>query len=187
MTVVRASIIVTWAMFWTYWLGSALAAKRSVRGSGRRDLVLRGMTGLAIALLLAVSSTAGVHADSLNVTSATLQAPGIVLLLAGLAFAVWARVHLGDNWGMPMTQRAEPELVTSGPYTYVRHPIYSGLLLAGLGTSLAVNLIGLPLLMLLLGYFLISARIEERHLGAVFPDSYPAYVARSKSLVPFVI
>jgi protein-S-isoprenylcysteine O-methyltransferase Ste14 len=168
MTVVRASIIVTWAMFWTYWLGSALAAKRSVRGSGRRDLVLRGMTGLAIALLLAVSST-------------------IVLLLAGLAFAVWARVHLGDNWGMPMTQRAEPELVTSGPYTYVRHPIYSGLLLAGLGTSLAVNLIGLPLLMLLLGYFLISARIEERHLGAVFPDSYPAYVARSKSLVPFVI
>jgi protein-S-isoprenylcysteine O-methyltransferase Ste14 len=47
--------------------------------------------------------------------------------------AVWARLHVGRNWGMPMTQRAEPELVTSGPYRFVRHPIYSGLLTAMLG------------------------------------------------------
>ena len=49
----------------------------------------------------------------------------------GLGFAIWARVHIGRNWGTPMTQRDDPELVTSGPYRFVRHPIYSGILVAG--------------------------------------------------------
>jgi protein-S-isoprenylcysteine O-methyltransferase Ste14 len=70
---------------------------------------------------------------SLAVHSVILTAIGAVLFACGIALAVWARLHLGRNWGMPMTQRAEPELVTSGPYRFVRHPIYSGLLTAMLG------------------------------------------------------
>jgi protein-S-isoprenylcysteine O-methyltransferase Ste14 len=187
MTPVRIAIIVIWALFWTYWLGSACAAKSSVRGSGGRDLALRGVTGILIALLLRLSFTSGLRSSSLSVHSAALEAPGIILLLAGLAFAVWARIHLGANWGMPMTRRAEPELITSGAYTYVRHPIYSGLLLAGLGTAVAVNLIGVLILIVLIPYFVLSARVEERNLITAFPQAYPEYQTRSKLLIPFLL
>jgi Phospholipid methyltransferase len=80
---------------------------------------------------------------SLAVDSPVLGAIGAVVFASGIALAIWARVQLGQNWGMPMTQKAEPELVTSGPYRFVRHPIYSGLLAALLGTALVTNLIGL--------------------------------------------
>ena len=65
------------------------------------------------------------------------QWAGLALCLAGFLFAIWARAYLGGNWGIPMSLRREHELVTRGPYARVRHPIYSGLLLAGLGTVLA--------------------------------------------------
>ena len=68
--------------------------------------------------------------------SLILAVIGTLVFACGIGLAVWARLHLGRNWGMPMTQRAEPELVTSGPYRFVRHPIYSGLLAAMLGTAL---------------------------------------------------
>jgi protein-S-isoprenylcysteine O-methyltransferase Ste14 len=79
----------------------------------------------------------------LAVHSLILAVIGAVLFACGIALAVWARLHLGRNWGMPMTQRAEPELVTSGPYRFVRHPIYTGLQAAMLGTALVNNLLGL--------------------------------------------
>jgi len=78
---------------------------------------------------------------SLAVHSLILAVIGALLFACGIALAVWARLHLGRNWGMLMTQRAEPELVTSGPYSFVRHPIYSGLLTAMLGTALVNNLL----------------------------------------------
>jgi protein-S-isoprenylcysteine O-methyltransferase Ste14 len=86
-----------------------------------------------------------------------------------------------------MTEKAEPELVTSGPYRFVRHPIYSGLLAAVLGTALATNLIGLIILAILAGFFYYSASVEEKNLTATFPTAYPAYRSRTKMLVPFVI
>jgi protein-S-isoprenylcysteine O-methyltransferase Ste14 len=86
-----------------------------------------------------------------------------------------------------MTEKAEPELVTSGPYRFVRHPIYSGLLAALLGTALATNLIGLIIVAVLGGYFYYSATVEERNLIARFPNAYPAYRSRTKKLIPFVL
>ena len=62
-----------------------------------------------------------------------------MLFAVGLGFAIWARRALGHNWGTPMSQKYEPELVTSGPYWMVRHPIYSGILVAGLGTAVALT------------------------------------------------
>jgi protein-S-isoprenylcysteine O-methyltransferase Ste14 len=183
----HVALIVIWALFWAYWLASAFAAKASVRGSGRRDLALRGLTGLLIVVVVRLAAGSGVHSGGLVVTSPWLQLLGTVLLLGGLAFAVWARIHLGANWGMPATRRADPELITSGPYTYVRHPIYSGLLLAGLGTAVAVNLIAIALLVLLIPYFAYAARVEERSLAASFPKAYPAYRASSKLLIPFLL
>jgi protein-S-isoprenylcysteine O-methyltransferase Ste14 len=100
---------------------------------------------------------------------------------------VWARIHLGRNWGMPMTERTEPELVTSGPYRFVRHPIYSGILLGLLGTGLATSLYWLIGFGVALVYFTYSATVEERTLTATFPDAYPKYKAHTKMLIPFLL
>jgi protein-S-isoprenylcysteine O-methyltransferase Ste14 len=88
---------------------------------------------------------------------------------------------------MPMTQRAEPELVTSGPYRFVRHPIYSGLLVAMLGTVLVNNLLGLIVVAVLVPYFYYCGTVEERNLTSTFPAAYPAYRSSTKMLIPFLL
>lgn len=171
---------VAWIVFWAYWLVAAFSAKRGA--GGRRPLPFAGLTALAVVLLVRVF-----RGGSLAVYSPALGAIGTLLFACGIALAVWARVRLGRNWGMPMTEKAEPELVTSGPYRFVRHPIYSGLLLAVLGTALVTNLIGLAVVAVLSAYFYYSARVEENNLIRTFPESYPAYRARTKMLIPRVL
>ena len=102
---------------------------------------------------------------------------GLVLFALGLAFAVWARVHIGRNWGTPMTQKKEPELVTSGPYRLVRHPIYSGVLLAGIGTAIALSWFWLLPFGLAGVYFVYSATVEERYLARAVPGRLPGVQA----------
>jgi protein-S-isoprenylcysteine O-methyltransferase Ste14 len=111
---------------------------------------------------------------------------GLVLLAIGLGFAIWARVNIGRNWGAPMTRKDDPELVTSGPYHLVRHPIYSGILLAAVGTAVALSWWWLIAAALAGVYFLYSATVEERYLTQQFPDTYPAYQHSTKMLIPFV-
>jgi protein-S-isoprenylcysteine O-methyltransferase Ste14 len=122
----------------------------------------------------------GVHTDPWR------EILGLVLFGVGLAFAIWARVHIGRNWGTPMTQKNEPELVTSGPYRLVRHPIYSGIIVAGVGTTIALSWFWLVAVALLSVYFIYSATVEERFLTEQFPDGYPAYKRSTKMLVPYV-
>jgi protein-S-isoprenylcysteine O-methyltransferase Ste14 len=180
MHALRIAIAITWAAFWIYWLGSAVGAKQS---TGRlRRLPLNGVTALAVFVLVRVF-----RGGSLAVHSPVLAAIGAAVFACGLGLAVWARIHLGRNWGMPMTRRVEPELVTSGPYRFVRHPIYSGLLLGLIGTALATDLLGLIVAVVLTAYFYYSASVEERDLIAMFPKSYPAYRTATKMLIPFVL
>jgi protein-S-isoprenylcysteine O-methyltransferase Ste14 len=115
------------------------------------------------------------------------QWAGVGLMVIGVGFAFWARMHLGRNWGMPMSLREDHELVTSGPYSYVRHPIYTGILLTTIGTTLALGLFGLLFFAVAFVYFLVSARTEEKMMLAQFPDTYPAYRRRTKMLIPFVL
>ena len=115
------------------------------------------------------------------------QWTGLVLCLAGFLFAIWARLYLGGNWGVPMSLREQHELVTTGPYARVRHPIYSGLLLAGLGTVLTLGMQWLPAMVLVGVFFVLSARTEEKMLSEQFPDAYPSYRRRTKMLIPFVL
>jgi protein-S-isoprenylcysteine O-methyltransferase Ste14 len=176
----RIALGITWAAFWVYWLVSAFGAKQSV--GGLRRLPLNGVTALAVVILVRVF-----RGGSLTVHSPVLGAIGAVAFAAGLALAVWARIHLGRNWGMPMTQRTEPELVTSGPYRFVRHPIYSGLLLGVIGTALITDLLGLIIAGVLTAYFYYSASVEEKNLIATFPTAYPAYRTATKMLIPFVL
>jgi protein-S-isoprenylcysteine O-methyltransferase Ste14 len=173
-------VLVTWAVFWVYWLIVATTAKAST--GNRRG---RGAPGLIIVVFIVLRVVRG--KETLMVHSVPLQVIGVALFIAGLALAVWARIYLGRNWGMPMTQRAEPELVTSGPYRFVRHPIYSGILLAVLGSALCTSLFWLVALVLLGAYFIYSARVEERAMTGTFPSQYPGYMARTKMLIPFVL
>jgi protein-S-isoprenylcysteine O-methyltransferase Ste14 len=169
-----------WLVFWIYWIASAAASKQSVPSGWRTRLT--GVSAVGVFLI------AGVLRDgSLAVHSVILAAIGALLFACGIALAVWARLHLGRNWGMPMTQRAEPELVTSGPYRFVRHPIYSGLLAAMLGTALVDNLLGLIVVVVLVAYFYYCGIVEERNLTATFPKAYPEYRGRTKMLIPFFL
>ncbi len=180
MHAVRIAIAISWGVFWAYWLVSAFGAKQSI--ASRRRLPVNGVTALVAFLLVRVF-----RGGSVAVQSPVLGAIGAAVLASGLLLAVWARLHLGRNWGMPMTERAEPELITSGPYRFVRHPIYSGLLLGVVGTALATDLLGLIIAVLLGAYFYYSASVEEKNLTAKFPTAYPAYRTATKMLIPFVL
>jgi protein-S-isoprenylcysteine O-methyltransferase Ste14 len=98
---------------------------------------------------------------------------GLALFCLGLGFAIWARVHIGRNWGTPTTQKDEPELVTSGPYHLVRHPIYSGILVAGVDAAVALSWLWLTAVALAGVYFVYSATAEEHYLTGQFRDTYP--------------
>jgi protein-S-isoprenylcysteine O-methyltransferase Ste14 len=172
-------VLSVWGVFWIYWLIAAVGAKQSVRTSRFRP---PGLV-LVVAFVVLRFFTKG----SLAVSNPILQVVGLILFASGLGLAVWARIYLGQNWGMPMTERTEPELVTSGPYRFVRHPIYSGLLLALLGTALATNLYWLIALAVLGAYFTYSATVEERLMTTSFPGEYASYKAHTKMLIPFVL
>lgn len=178
-------VAVGWICFWLYWLTAATVAKSSRADSSRRGFV--GIRLGVIAVVLALLRTPVLRGQSLAVDDALVGAIGVVLFLLGLAAAVWARTCLGTNWGTPMSQRVDPELITSGPYRYVRHPIYSGILLAMVGTALVVSLSWLVAVVLLGAYFVYSAQVEERNMAAQFPSEYPAYRSRTRLLIPFVL
>ena len=180
MNTLRVAVGIVWVTFWIYWFVSALCAKA---GTGSRFWV-HGRFAIVIAAIIVIRI---VHPHGWTSNSPVVGAIGSALLVCGLAVAVWARVTIGRNWGMPMTTKKEPELVTSGPYQYVRHPIYSGLLLAFLGTALLANVIGLVIVGAFAATFYYSARVEERNLTQAFPDAYPEYREHTKMLVPFVL
>lgn len=110
---------------------------------------------------------------------------GSGLTAAGLGFTVWARVHLGRNWSASVTVKEKHELITSGPYAIVRHPIYSGLLLAFLGTAVALGeLRGLLALAIAAASFWPKLRREERFMVKQFGDAYEGYRQRVAGLIP---
>jgi protein-S-isoprenylcysteine O-methyltransferase Ste14 len=181
MRAVELVFAVGWAAFWLYWILAAFSMKRG-RVPWSRELRIRVVLVLVVVLLtrLGVFRGHGVNTDPWR------AAVGLVLFALGLAFAIWARVHIGRNWGTPMTEKKEPELVTSGPYHLVRHPIYSGILTAGVGTAVALSWLWLVAVVLAGTYFVYSATVEERFLTEQFPTGYPAYRRSTKMLVPFV-
>lgn len=170
-----------WAAFWLYWLVAAFSMKKG-RVPWSRELRIRALLVAVVIVLarLGVFRHHGLNTDPWRV------GVGLVLFALGLGFAIWARRHIGRNWGVPMTRKDEPELVDTGPYHLVRHPIYSGILVAGAGTAVALSWIALLAVLLAGIYFGYSAIVEERYLTEQFPDTYPIYQRSTKRIVPFL-
>jgi len=111
---------------------------------------------------------------------------GAVPVAAGLGFAIWARRHLGRNWSAHVVVKEDHALVRTGPYKRVRHPIYTGVLLALLGTGLAIGewraILAAPLALLA---FAVKSRAEEDRMRQTFPE-YEQYRRETAALIPFV-
>ena len=182
MDAVDVVIGIGWAVFWIYWIAVSLGVKAG-RSRWTRFAGFRVAAILIILLLLRLRVLKG-HTVTHD---PWLQGIGLAIFLLGLALAVWARVYLGRNWGMPMSEKVDPELVTTGPYRTIRHPIYSGIILAMAGTAVAVSVYWLIAVVLLGAYFVYSAVMEERYMAGLFPHAYPRYKQSTKMLVPFIL
>lgn len=127
----------------------------------------------------------GVLHDRFFPMNPAIDYTGLVLTIVGLSFAVWARLTIGQNWGDLITVQKDHELVRKGPYGIVRHPIYSGFMLATLGTAIIRGdlggLISVALVVICWGY---KARLEEAFMIQHFGAQYEAYMQQVKGLIP---
>jgi len=113
---------------------------------------------------------------------------GAALTVAGIAFAIWARVRIAGNWSSDVTLKRDHELVVDGPYAFVRHPIYTGILLGLFGTALALGeWRGLLAVALVGAAFWRKIGIEEVVMRRQFGDAYARYADRVPALIPFVV
>lgn len=177
-----------WVAFIVYWIISAATSKRNLSSRfGWAGIVWRVAFMVTVIVLVRLQIVTPALMTSIALAQNPFWAPfGAALCVLGVALAVWARVHLGRNWGMPMSIKENPELVVSGPYVWIRNPIYTGMLVAMLGTALAISLLWLAVFVISAVYFIYSAKKEEGIMLKEFPNDYPAYKARTKMLVPFI-
>jgi protein-S-isoprenylcysteine O-methyltransferase Ste14 len=176
-----------WLAWVLYWLISAATAKPTQR----RELLSSRLSHL-LPLLFGVTLIVWPRLDVPGMSRQLL--PDVAarywlataLVALGLGFTVWARVHLGRNWSGTVTQKQGHELIRSGPYAYVRHPIYTGLLAALLGSAIALGeLRGFLGVLIVLGSFWRKLRIEEAFMRELFPGQYERYMAEVPALAPF--
>lgn len=178
-----------WIVLCTFWLLSTAAQKRTIRRQSTASSLLQiAILFLGIAPLFLHFFRVGLLGASFLPGWLTLRILGLLLTLAGAVFAIWARIVLGTNWSELVAVKKNHILITNGPYTWVRHPIYAGLLLALLGTALVqekiIYLIVISLAALALW---VKLRMEERFLYETFGEEYRSYHQQVKALIPRVL
>jgi protein-S-isoprenylcysteine O-methyltransferase Ste14 len=178
-------IFALWIVFYAYWAISAIGVKKPVRGKPWIESVCLRILLVIIALALFRVLHVHVHVP-VRSSNSVADGIGACLCVAGLAFAVWARRHLGRNWGMPMSLKQGHELITTGPYRRLRHPIYTGILLAILGSCIVGGRVWLVVFVVVGAFLIYSARTEERLMMQAFPREYPEYKKKTKALIPLV-
>jgi len=181
-------ITACWILFSVIWLLAAAATKRTIyHENGVRRL--RYLILLVVAFLLLTKRYRLPYPLNVRVIPATGTVEWIaaILCLAGLAFCLWARATLGRNWSGTITLKEGHELIERGPYRFVRHPIYTGLMAMFLATSIAFGHVGgLVAVILAFASFWIKWSEEEKLMRQHFPEQYRSYEQRVKRIVPFV-
>jgi protein-S-isoprenylcysteine O-methyltransferase Ste14 len=180
-----------WLIWLAYWGISAFGVKRAVRVESWWSRFGKYMLPLMVAVVLLedIPAFRGTFLDERFVPAQSwIVWLGFFLTVAGLAFACWARVTLGRNWSGVVQLKQDHELIVRGPYRFVRHPIYTGILLGFLGTALAIGSWAALLAVVIVGVsFWRKLRLEERWLCELFGDQYHQYMGHVKALVPWVL
>lgn len=113
---------------------------------------------------------------------------GAAVTVGGLLFAVWARIHLGRNWSSSVTIKQGHELIITGPYALVRHPIYTGILTGFIGTAIALSQVrGAIAFVLVFLAFWTKLRMEEAWMRSQFGEAYNRYAHQTAALVPYLL
>jgi protein-S-isoprenylcysteine O-methyltransferase Ste14 len=185
MDVVSYTFAALWGGWLLFWLASARGNKPTVTRSGPR------WRFIALAAVLVVWLGGRQFPEyfqrRLLPPSAAWEYIGLVLTTAGLGFTIWARRILGTNWSAMPTLKKDHELIQRGPYRLVRHPIYTGVLLAVFGSCLPGGrvsdfcVVGIATILLI-----VKLKAEEALLAGQFPDAYLRYRRDVKALIPFL-
>jgi protein-S-isoprenylcysteine O-methyltransferase Ste14 len=181
-----------WLFFVVIWLLNSTKAKRDVtrRGSGWTALAIRVIAVGAVLLVLRIPVVRNLLQSSRTWFSFSRPIVGIIgsaLCVIGVALAVWARVCLATNWSPRPAVKVDHALVTSGPYRLIRHPIYTGMLLALLGTGLDAGIIGLAVFVCAAAVLVRRIPIEEGLMMQLFKEQYSEYIRHTKALLPFLL
>ena len=185
---IRSLIDYAWLTVGIIWLLSAFGTKRAVRQYiGPSRIVQIVLLVLAFLLVFSRYSQIGFLGWRVIPPSQTSSIAGAALVFAGLLLALWARFFLGRNWSGEITVKQDHELVRSGPYAVVRHPIYSGFLLGLLGTAIAIGQVRcfVGLILATIGWRLKSL-VEEQFMAEQFGAQYTSYRRDVKALIPFI-
>lgn len=179
-------IILCWAIFLIYWFVTVFTVKRTVEGGGFRSWGWRFPIFVALLLVILISRGMFSQYAEAILWKRTL-AVGIaadLITLIGLIITLWARTILGGNWRYEVVLKENHKLIERGPYAYVRHPIYSGILLMAFGAAIISGHLGnfVVLVIFFLGLWF-KARQEERLLTKYFPETYRRYKERVKAFI----
>jgi protein-S-isoprenylcysteine O-methyltransferase Ste14 len=190
MTVYDDIIIALWLLLVAWWVVAAFGAKRSI---GRRPWIMQVVVRIVI-LVVAVRAMREpevrqglLHLWLTDTRSTPWAIAGVAITAAGVGLALMSRIYLGRNWGVPGSRKENPELVTGGPYAAIRHPIYTGILLAMIGSAVGASIFWLAPFLVGAITFAVAARREERLMLEQFPATYPAYKSRTWMFVPLVV
>ena len=186
---VNRAIAFPWILLGVFWTITALRAKKAVR---REPAAARWLHILFMAIVFALMFRSDARMGPLR--QRVIPAPmavsliGIVLAWLGVALAIWARSALGSNWSGSVTVKENHTLIMRGPYRFVRHPIYAGMLLAMLGAALVYGAAGC-FVAVILGYaaFWRKARKEEQFMTQEFGAEYRHYQTAVKQMIPFLL
>jgi protein-S-isoprenylcysteine O-methyltransferase Ste14 len=178
-----------WILFFIYWQIKAANAKTTQRLEPAASRILRVFVFvIAIALLSITRIPLPWLYLQLWPTGLWSFWLGAAITIAGLLFAIWARVHLGRNWSRSVTIKQDHELITTGPYGVVRHPIYTGILTGFLGMAIAMSQVrGFIVFVLIFLVLWIKLSIEEQWMRSQFGETYATYAHKTAALVPYLL
>jgi len=175
-----------WIAFCAYWIWAARNQKREQKREPPFARLLHvAYMVCGFVLLYAEDPRLGVLNRRFLPEREWIAMVGALLVVAGVAFAIWARRHIGKNWSAQVTIRKEHELVRSGPYTRIRHPIYTGLLLAVAGTAIAIGEYRAIIAFVVVAIgFTVKAKREESFLGTQFGPAFDEHRRQTGFFLP---
>jgi protein-S-isoprenylcysteine O-methyltransferase Ste14 len=179
---------ICWIIFVFYWVVTATRAKVTAeRQSPASAIAHRIPVGLSFVLLISRRLPSPMNQLIIPHTDLALVSGAAVCVL-GLLICIWARRTLAGNWSSDVTFKQGHELVRTGPYRFVRHPIYTGLLAMCLGSAIEAGQLRCWIALILMGIgFWIKLSQEERLMLRHFPEAYPLYKKQVKALVPWIV